>query len=336
MNSPASTTSRVVRIHRTGTPEVMQIEDLVVGEPGPGELRLRIEAIGLNRSEALYRAGAYPVPPVVPGLLGYEAAGAVELAGPGVQGFTPGDRVCVLPTFRPGQYGVYAERAIVPAASCLPAPPKLSAIEAASIWMQYLTAFGIVEAGRAGVGDYVLVPAASSSVGLAAIQIANWVGAEPIALTRHSTKAARLAALGARHVIASAEMDVVAEVRRITGGRGANVVFDPVGGPFVETLASAMADDGTLIIFGSLSNQPTQYPHWTAALKSLSLRGWVASYIWDKPHRFAAVKDLILRGLEGGQLKPVIDRTFPLERIADAHRYLESNEQVGKIVVTAS
>lgn len=312
----------------------MQLESLVVGAPGASELRLRIEAIGLNRSEAMYRAGKYPVPPTLPGLLGYEAAGIVEATGAGVAGFAPGERVCVLPSFRLGQYGVYAERAIVPARSCIPSPAKLSPIEAASIWMQYFTAFGIVEAGHAGVGDFVLIPAASSSVGLAAIQIANWIGAEPIALTRTSAKAARLAALGARHVIASTETDVVAEVLRITGGRGAKVVFDPVGGPYVETLSKAMADEGTLIIYGSLSNQPTPYPHWSAALKGLSLRGWVVSQIWNKPHRFEAVKDLILRGLAGGQLRPVIDRTFALEDIVAAHRYLESNEQVGKVVVT--
>jgi NADPH:quinone reductase-like Zn-dependent oxidoreductase len=334
MNTTDLPASRVVRIHRTGPPEVMQLESLVVGEPGAGELRLKVEAIGLNRAEAMYRAGHYFVQPTLPGPLGYEAAGIVEVLGAGVSGFAPGERVCVLPSFRLGQYGVYAERAIVPARSCIATPPRLSPSEAASIWMQYFTAFGIVEAGRAGVGDYVLVPAASSSVGLAAIQIANWVGAEPIALTRHSAKAARLLALGARHVIASSEADVVAEVLRITGGRGANVVFDPVGGPFVETLAKAMADDGTLIIYGGLSGQATPYPHWSAAMKSLSLRGWVASYIWDKPDRFEAVKGLILRGLVGGQLRPVIDRTFALDDIVAAHRYLESNEQVGKVVVT--
>jgi NADPH:quinone reductase-like Zn-dependent oxidoreductase len=121
---------------------------------------------------------------------------------------------------------------------------------------------------------------------------------------------------------------------RITAGRGANVVIDPVGGPYVETLAKAMAEQGTLIIYGSLSGQPTPYPHWSAAVKSLSLRGWVAAFIWNHPQRFAAVKDLILRRLAGGQLKPVIDRTFALRDIVAAHRYLESNQQVGKIVVT--
>jgi NADPH:quinone reductase-like Zn-dependent oxidoreductase len=111
-------------------------------------------------------------------------------------------------------------------------------------------------------------------------------------------------------------------------------VFDPVGGPYVETLTKAMADEGILIIYGGLSGEATPYPHWSAAIKGLSLRGWVASQIWNRPHRFEAYKNLILRGLAGGQLKPVIAKTFPLSKIVEAHQYLESNQQIGKIVVT--
>lgn len=331
-----SLTSRVVRIHRTGGPEVLTLENLPVGAPAPGEARVRIEAIGLNRSETGFRGGMYLVQPKLPALMGYEACGVIEALGDGVTGFAVGDRVCVLPNFRLGDYGVYADRAIVPARSLVATPPNLSSIEAAAVWMQYFTAYGIVQAGRATLGDYVLIPAASSSVGLAAIQLANWIGAEPIAMTRSSAKADALRAHGARHVIASSEVDVVAEVLRITGGRGAKVVFDPVGGPFVETLAKAMADEGILIIYGSLSNQPTPYPHWTAAIKGLSLRGWVVGQVWNHPQRFERVKDLMLRGLAGGQLKPVIAKTFGLDDIVEAHRYLESNQQFGKIVVTTN
>jgi NADPH:quinone reductase-like Zn-dependent oxidoreductase len=200
--------------------------------------------------------------------------------------------------------------------------------------MQYLTAFAIVEVARIGIGDFVIIPAASSSVGLAAIQLANWAGAIPIAATRSSAKAAVLREQGAKHVIATEETDLVAQVMRITDGKGARVVFDPVGGPYVETLAKAMAEEGILFIYGSLSGQPTPYPHWPAALKGLSLRGWVASAIWNKPDRFARAREVICRGLALGALKPVIARTFPLHEIAQAHRYLESNEQIGKIVVT--
>jgi NADPH:quinone reductase-like Zn-dependent oxidoreductase len=324
---------QVVRIYETGAPEVLKLENVEVGNPGPKEVRLRIEAIGLNRSEAAYRAGAYPVRPKFPSLMGYEAAGVIDAIGEGVQGFAPGERVCVLPTYRLGEYGVYAQQAIVPVRSVVNAPQELSTVQAASIWMQYLTALAIIEVAKAGIGDYVLIRAASSSVGLAAIQLANWTGAVPIAATRHSGKAAALKSHGAAHVIATEESDTVAEVMRITGGKGARIVFDPVGGPFVEKLADAMAEEGMLIIYGGLSGQATPYPHWPAALKGLSLRGWVASY-WNKGDRFERARNLILQGLAGGHLKPIIAKTFALADIVAAHRYLESNQQIGKIVVT--
>jgi NADPH:quinone reductase-like Zn-dependent oxidoreductase len=327
--------SKVVRVHEHGGPEVLRLEEHDVGAPGAGEVRLRIEAIGLNRAEAAFRAGQYPVKPKLPTLMGYEASGIVEALGDGVQGVSVGDRVCVLPTFRLGEYGVYAERAIVPARSLLAAPPALSPVEAASIWMQYLTALAIIEVAHATVGDHVIIRAASSSVGLAAIQLANWAGAVPIAATRRSTKSDALRALGAKHVIATEEGDLVAEVMEITHGQGARIVFDPVGGPYVDTLAQAMAQDGVLFVYGGLSGQPTMHPHWPAALKNLSIRGWVASTIWNHPERFARAKALVLRGLAEGHLKPVIAKTFPLAEIVEAHRYLESNQQVGKIIVTA-
>jgi NADPH:quinone reductase-like Zn-dependent oxidoreductase len=305
-----------------------------VGEPGPAEARLRIEAIGLNRSEAAFRAGAYPMTPRFPSLMGYEGVGVIEALGKGVDGFSVGQRVCVLPNFRFGEYGIYAEQAIVPASSLITPPPGLSTVEAASIWMQYFTALAIIEAGHATVGDYVIIRAASSSVGLAAIQLANWAGAIPIAATRGRAKAASLKEQGARHVIATDEQDLVAEVQRITSGKGARLIFDPVGGPYVDKLAQAAAEDGIIFICGGLSGQPTPFPHWPAALKGLSIRGWVASSIWNRPERFARNRDLILQGLTSGHLKPVIARTFPFGEMIEAHRYLESNQQVGKIVVT--
>jgi NADPH:quinone reductase-like Zn-dependent oxidoreductase len=326
--------SKVVRVHQPGGPEALQIDDLEVGAPGAGEVLVKMEAIGLNRAEAMFRQGGYIQPPSLPTRIGYEGCGVVLEVGPGVEGRQPGERVCILPSFTQGKYGVYAEQAIVPGRSVIAAPEGLSPAEAASIWMQYFTAWGIVEAGEVGFGDQVLIPAASSSVGIAAIQICNWAGATPIAATRRSDKASALRAQGAAYVVATEEQDLVEEVMRITGGKGARIVFDPVGGPFVETLAKAMADRGILFQYGGLSGQPTPYPHWSAAFKGLSMRGWVASEIWNHPDRFAKAHGLILRGLAGGRLKPVIAKTFPLDQIVEAHRYLESNRQVGKVVVT--
>ena len=326
--------SKVVRVHQHGGPEELRFEDLEVGEPGPAEVRVKIEAIGLNRSEAAFRAGDYPVTPKFPTLIGYEGVGLIEAQGPGVQGFEVGERVCVLPNFRLGEYGIYGERAIVPARSLLSPPPGLTTVEAASIWMQYFTALAIVEVAHAAIGDYVIIRAASSSVGLAAIQLANWAGAVPIAATRTSAKALALKQLGAKHVIATEETDLVAEVQRITGGKGARIIFDPVGGPEIDKLALAAAEEGIIFVYGGLSGQPTPYPHWPAALKGLSIRGWVASSIWNRPERFARNRELIVRGLASGHLRPVIARTFPFSQIVAAHRYLESNQQIGKIVVT--
>jgi len=326
--------TKVVRIYQHGGPEELRFEELNVGEPAAAEVRLKMEAIGLNRSEAAFRAGEYPVTPKFPTLIGYEGVGIVEALGAGVQGFGVGERVCVLPNFRIGEYGIYGERAIVPARSLLSPPPGLTPVEAASIWMQYFTALAIIEIAQAAIGDFVIVRAASSSVGLAAIQLANWAGAVPIAATRTSAKAPALRQQGAKHVIATDETDLVAEVQRITGGKGARIIFDPVGGPDIDKLALAAAEEGIIFIYGGLSGKPTPYPHWPAALKGLSIRGWVASSIWNRPERFARNRELILQGLASGHLRPVIAKTFPFSQIVAAHRYLESNQQIGKIVVT--
>jgi NADPH:quinone reductase-like Zn-dependent oxidoreductase len=326
--------AKTVMVHQLGGPEVLQIEEVEVGTPQEGEVRIRVQAIGLNRAEAMFRAGRYPIPPQVPTRIGYEASGVIEELGPDVSGWKPGDAVCVIPNFRLGTYGVWSEQAIVPVTSLVTPPPGLSTVEAASIWMQYFTALAIIEGAQATIDDYVVIRAASSSVGLAAIQIANWAGAVSIAATRTGVKRDALLGYGAQHVVATEEVDYVAEIQRITNGKGARIVFDPVGGPFVEKLAESMSTRGILFVYGGLSEQPTPYPHWSSAFKGLSIRGWVASEIWNHPQRFERYKAIILQGLARGKLKPVIAKTFPFDQIAEASRYLESNQQVGKIVVT--
>jgi NADPH:quinone reductase-like Zn-dependent oxidoreductase len=327
--------ARVVRFHETGGPEVMQVEDLDVGEPGAGEIRVNIETIGLNRAEAMFRSGQYLEQPKLPARLGYEAAGTVDMVGQDVQGFRPGDAVCVMPAFSMNDYGVYAEQAIVPAAAVVQRPDGLSAIDAAAIWMAYLTAYGaLIDIGGLASGEAVIIPAASSSVGLAAIQIANRVGAVSIAVTRTNAKQAALLNAGAVHVIATEERDLVTEVMRVTTNRGARVVFDPVGGPQVEKLAQAMAHQGTLFEYGALSPEPTPFPLILAIQKSLTLRGYLVFELIDNRQRLESAHDFVTRGLDDGTLKPTIAKTFNLDQIVDAHRYMESNEQFGKIVVT--
>jgi NADPH:quinone reductase-like Zn-dependent oxidoreductase len=233
------------------------------------------------------------------------------------------------------EYGVYGEQAVVPARAVVKTPPGVSAVEAAALWMQYLTAYGaLIDIGGLTAGDFVIIPAASSSVGLAAIQIARLVGATAIATTRTRAKKPALLDAGAPHVIATQEEDLAAAVMRLTGGRGARLVFDPVAGPYVETLANATAKGGTIFLYGVLSLQPTPFPLVKALANGLTLRGYTLFEITLDPARLARGIAFVNRGLAEGALRPIIARTFPLDAIVEAHRYLESNAQIGKIVVT--
>jgi len=327
--------ARIVRFHQTGGPEVLKIDEVNVPSPGPGEVRIAVKALGLNRAESMFRSGQYLEQPKLPARLGYEAAGTVEALGQGVQGFKVGDAVSTIPAFSQNQYGVYGDTATVPASAVAKHPPSLSWAEAAAIWMQYATAYGaLIDIAGLKAGDTLLIPAASSSVGIAAIQLARMVGATPVALTRRSNKRNALLELGAANVIATEEQDLVAEVKKLTGGKGARVVFDPVGGPTLVKLTAAMADRGIFFLYGALSPEPTPLPLMNVLGKSLTIRGYVLFEISTDPQRLERAKKFIVDGLAAGKLKPVIAKTFTLDQIVEAHRYLESNQQIGKIVVT--
>lgn len=327
--------SRVVRFHRIGGPEVLQVDELDLGAPAPGEVRIRVRALGLNRAESMFRRGIYPEVAILPAKLGYEAAGEIEAIGEGVTGFAPGDVVSTIPAFSMNQYGVYGDAAIVPVHAVVKHPATLSLPEAVSIWMQYLTAYGaLVEYGHLSAGEAVIITAASSSVGIAAIQIANSLGAIPIATTRTAAKRAALLEAGAAYVIVTDEQDLAAEVMRVTGGKGARFAFDPIGGPGVEALAAALGDEGILIPYGVLTTEPTPYPLLTALAKNLTVRAFTLPFLTRDLVRLGRGKQFVLRGIEAGHFKPIIARIFPLAEIAEAHRYMESNQQVGKIVVT--
>jgi NADPH:quinone reductase-like Zn-dependent oxidoreductase len=201
--------------------------------------------------------------------------------------------------------------------------------------MQYLTAYGaLIDIAGLTKGDTVAIPAASSSVGLAAIQIANRVGAIPVALTRGNAKRQALLDAGAAHVIATDEQDLVKEILGLTGGKGARVVFDPVGGPTITKLAQATARLGILFLYGALSPEPTPLPLFDVLGRWLTIRGYVLMEITSDPQRLERGKRFVNDGLADGSFKPIIAKTFPLEEIVEAHRYLESNQQIGKIVVT--
>ena len=326
---------KIVRFHRVGGPEVLAISDEPLVEPGKGEVRLRVEALGLNRAEAMFRSGTYLEQPQLPSRLGYEAAGVVDAVGPDVTDIKVGDRVSTIPAFGLGAYGVYGESAVVPVHSVARYPERYTPQQGSAIWMQYITAWcGLIERGQLSHGQTALITASSSSVGLAAIQIAKASGATAIAATRKEDKKAALLKAGADHVIVTEQEDLPARVAEITGGRGANVIFDPVSGPYVETLAQAGARGAKLVIYGLLDMRPTPFPMAAAFQKGLWMHAFALFEITTDPDALSRAKGYIYDKLESGALTPIIDPTdFTLDRIVNAHRYMESNRQFGKIVV---
>ena len=327
--------SRSVRIHEFGDASVLRIEDVDIGEPASGEVRLRIHAIGLNRTEITLRSGRSPAKPVLPASIGFEAAGVIEAIGPDVIGFSIGDRVALVPAYGAAQYALYGEVAIAPARSLVAIPDHVSFVEAAATWAAYGTAWGgLVAVGALKAGQTVVIPAASSSVGLAAIQVAQRLGARPVALTRISAKADDLRRLGASAVIATTEQDVVAEVKGLTNGNGAELVFDPVGGPEFATLVRATASGGTLVLYGALDARPTIVPPFDIFARNLTVRGLALTALTRDDGQLKALKQFVSTGLADGAFHPTIARTFPFDEIADAHRFIEAGEQVGKVVVT--
>ena len=326
---------RSVRFSETGGPEVLKLVEVPVPEPKAGDVRIRVKALGLNRAEVMYRSGAYLLKPNYPAQLGYEAAGEIDAVGPGVAGFKQGDKVSVIPAFSFAEYGLYGELVLAPARATVKHPEHLSWEEAAATWMQYVTVWGaVIDIAKLGKGDTLLIPAASSSVGLAAIQVARRVGAVPVALTRTSAKADVLKEAGAAHVIATEEQDLVSEVMKLTAGKGARVVFDPVGGPTFEKLVRATGKNGFLFLYGALSTEPTVLPLLHTLGNHLTIHGYELFEVTSDDAKLEEVKRFVVEGLASGALRPRIAKAFALNDIVEAHRYLESNAQVGKVVVT--
>jgi len=326
--------ARTVRFHEFGGPEVLKLDDVEVPPPGPGEVQVRVGAIGLNRVETYHRDGSFG-PVTFPARIGYEMAGTVAAVGPDVTGWQAGQRVAALYGLSMEDYGTYGEVVNYPADMLVPVPESLTVEQAAASWMQYGTAFALVEIANVSKGDFVVINAASSSVGLAAIQIARREGAIPVAVTRGRDKAEALIRLGAAHVIVSDEEDVPARIREITGGAGARIVFDAVGGEPLSGLLTAMAPEGIAIVYGMLAGYTCNLMLPALMMANLTLRGYAADLLVKQPESRARMVAYVSSGLADGALDPVIDRVFALDDIVDAHRYLESNVQLGKIVVTA-
>jgi len=335
-------TAKIVRFKALGGPEVLEIEDLPLPTPEPGEVRLRVEAIGLNRAEVMFRSGYYLEQPEFPSRIGAEAAGIVDSIGPGVTNVRVGDRVAITSGQSIGRYGTYGESAIALSTSLARYPDNITPEEAASAWIQYLTAyFAFVDLAALKPGQSVLITAATGGAGLGAIQMAKLLGATTIATTRNEGKKDGLAKAGADHVIVTGNEDLAARVMEITGGKGADLIFDPVAGNTLPALADAVAWGGQIILYGALGGTETPYPLWTAFARNFSLRtymiynycGLATIGLPRNEEAYSRAVAFINQNMAAGKLKPVIAKTFPLSAIREAHRYLESNQQLGKVVV---
>ena len=324
---------KAIRFSQLGGPEVLQFEDVPARKPEAGEVFLKVEAVGLNRAESMYYHGRYMEQVNLPSGLGYEALGTVTAVGPEVDASLVGKRFGTIPGFSMGKYPVLAEEAVVPAEVLAAVPDSFSAVEGAAVWMQYCTAYGaLVGFGKVAAGDFVMITAASSSVGLAAIQIVKAEGGVSIATTRTSAKKEQLLALGADHVIVTEEEDLVERVKAITGGKNARIVFDPVGGDYINTLAQATANGGTIFLYGMLSGKPTPFP-MSAFARTIGMFGYSFNELRNTPE-WDVMKKYIYDHLADGSFKPEIARTFPFHESVEAYKYLESNEQIGKVVIT--
>ncbi|MGV9541548.1 zinc-dependent alcohol dehydrogenase family protein [Nocardia beijingensis] len=324
--------SRVVVFDETGAPEVLHIVDEPVADPGAGEVRIEVEAVGVNRLDQMMRAGMSPRPIRLPhARLGIEATGTIEALGSGVEGWATGDAVIVTAVPEMDVHGTYAEHIVVPADRIIARPAGLDAVGAAALWVAYSTAYGaLVEKAGMRPGHHVLITAASSAVGLAAIQIAAQIGAIPLAVTRHAAKERALLAAGAAAVIVTDRDDVVRATHRHTNGAGADIVLDSVLGPGLADLADAAKRfSGTLVGVGWLDPRPAPFPsNPITMIRYMSFEHTLDPVV---VHRIAA---FLTAGIRTGALHPTVDTVFALDDIVAAHHYLEKGHHIGKIVAT--
>ena len=327
--------ANVYRFHRLGGPEVLQLDQIELPGPAQDEVQIQIKAIGLNRADIMFRKNEYVVKADLPSRVGYEASGEVISVGKNVKQFKSGDAVFILPPDDLSRYGTYADAINIPQEYLVHKPVNLSWEEASSVWMQYLTAWGgVIHAAKVKKNDYILITAASSSVGIAAIQIARQAGAIPIAAILSSAKKDTLLEMGAAHVIAVDDEDLLGALTKITGSEGLACAFDAVGGPQVMQIAQALSKFGRLVIHGALSPEVTPFPLKLAIRKSLSVKGYLFAEVLRDPERREQAKRFIMNGLVSGKLTSCIDAVFPFDQMREAQVYLEQNRRFGKVVVT--
>jgi NADPH:quinone reductase-like Zn-dependent oxidoreductase len=339
--------ARVIRFHKTGGPEVLKVENMLLPEPRGREVSVRVLAIGLSRVDALWREGAYFEEPALPAGIGYCAAGVVEAVGPGVTNIKVGDHVSTLPAVSLLDYTAHGEVILYPEDALFVYPKNVSFNQAvASSSGSFAAYFALVELAHLQPDQYVVVTAASSSMGVAAIQVAKRLGAKPIAVTRSELKIDQLTAAGADHVIVAGVDDVQETILDLTDDDGAHVIYDGVAGPGLEELVWATRKFGYVIIYGYLGamEEMTPLPLGACFLRGLNLHTSYKIFDFTGHPRLGVppngealerAQRFVFNGLQAGLFRSRIDRVFTgLEQYAAAHEYLGTNTQTGKILVS--
>lgn len=334
-NTMTERVMRAVEISSFGPPDVLRIGQRPVPVAGPGEVLIRVSASGINRPDVLQRAGHYAPPAGASDLPGLEVAGVIEAGDAqamALMGLKIGDRVCALVAG-----GGYAQWCLAPVGQCLPVPSGLSDIEAASLPETLFTVWSnVFDRGRLQAGEFLLVQGGSSGIGVTAIQLARAWGAKVIATAGSDEKCAACLELGAAHAINYKTQDFVAEVSRITEGRGVDVVLDMVAGDYVAREVECLAEDGRLVIIAVQGGVKSSFNAGLVLRRRLTITGSTL-----RP-RSVAFKTAIAQSLrshvwpliEQGKVRPVIYRTFDASDAAAAHALMESNQHTGKIVLT--
>jgi NADPH2:quinone reductase len=323
---------RVVEISQAGGPEVLVPARRPVPVPSAGEILIRVRAAGVNRPDALQRAGSYAPPPGASDLPGLEAAGEVAAVGPGVSAWTVGDPVCAL---LPG--GGYAEYVVTAADHALPVPAGLDMVAAAGLCETLFTVWSnVFVRGRLAAGESFLVHGGSSGIGTTAIQLARLRGARVFATAGSEAKCRACLDLGAEMAVNYRAADFVAAVREATGGRGVDLILDMVGGDYLPRNVKALAMDGRLVMIAQLRGASAELNFAQVMVKRLTITGSTLrpQSVEAKARIAADLRREVWPLIEAGRMAPVLDRTYPLEEAAAAHARMESSEHVGKIILT--
>lgn len=329
---PIPATMRHVALDGHGDPEVMRIATGTVPVPGPGEILIEVHAAGVNRPDIQQRRGAYPPPRGASPILGLEAAGTVAALGEGVEGWAVGDPVTAL-----CNGGGYADYVAVPAPQCLPPPEGYDHLRAAALPETYFTVWAnLFQRGRLARGEAALVHGGSSGIGTTAIQLAREFGARVFATAGNIDKCTACLRLGAEAAIDYNAQEFVVEVKRLTGGRGVDVVLDMVGGDYIARNLACLAPDGRLVQIAFLQGSKVrEFDFLPVMTKRLTLTGSTMRPR-STEEKGAIATDLrtkVWPVLAEGRCGPVIYTTFPLEEVAEAHRLMESSAHIGKIML---